>query len=77
MAKHFGKQPKQWFDNQETHDFIHALAKARGIEPIGGNRTSLNTSEFLKQLTARRISLASDLVKVINSDNGVLGCIKM
>lgn len=48
MAKHFGKHTKQWFDNKETHDFIHALAKARGMSPERGNRTSLNTSELAK-----------------------------
>ena len=46
MAKPFGKQVRQWFDNLETHDFIEALAKARGLQAIVGKRTSLNTSHL-------------------------------
>lgn len=49
MARPFvGKEPKQWFDNQDTHDFIHALAEYRGIKQVGRIRTSLNTSELAK-----------------------------
>jgi phage antirepressor YoqD-like protein len=49
MAKPFkGKEPKHWFENKETHDFIHALAKARGIEPKCQIPTSLNTNELAK-----------------------------
>ncbi|MGM1427922.1 phage antirepressor KilAC domain-containing protein [Sphingobacterium lactis] len=49
MAKPFkGKEPKHWFENKETHDFIHALAKSRGIEPKCQIPTSLNTNELAK-----------------------------
>ena len=48
MARTFGKEVRQWFDNVETHAFIHALADHKGLPPQGlpteQKRTSLNTS---------------------------------
>ena len=29
MAKSFGKEVRQWFDNESTHAFIHALSNER------------------------------------------------
>ncbi|SMG31736.1 phage antirepressor KilAC domain-containing protein [Sphingobacterium psychroaquaticum] len=49
MAKPFkGKEPKHWFENKETHEFLHALAFARGYKPMGKIPTSLNTSELAR-----------------------------
>lgn len=49
MAKPFiGKEPKHWFENPSTHEFIHALAIARGIKPMSQKPTSLNTSQLAK-----------------------------
>ena len=31
----YGKQVKQWFDNQSTHDYVDVLAHVRGLESIG------------------------------------------
>jgi anti-repressor protein len=48
MARVFGKEVRQWFANAETHEFIHALADHKGLQPQelpkGGKLTSLNTS---------------------------------
>ncbi len=48
MARVFGKEVRQWFDNMETHEFIHALADHKGLQPqelpTEQKRTSLNTS---------------------------------
>jgi len=53
MARSFGKEVRQWFDNAETHEFIHALADHKGLQPewvpTGGKRTSLNTSTLANE----------------------------
>ena len=48
MAKNFDRQVKHWFENPSTHEYIHALAKHKGLNAIGENPTSLNTSELAK-----------------------------
>jgi len=48
MAKNFDRQVKHWFENPSTHEYIHALAKHKGLHAIGENPTSLNTSELAK-----------------------------
>lgn len=48
MARSFGKEVKQWFDNESTHEFIHCLAQIRGVKPIGGIRTSLSTTSLAR-----------------------------
>jgi len=35
MAGPFGKEVKQWLDNQDAHDFIHALAQSRNLPAPG------------------------------------------
>ncbi len=49
MAKPFGKNVRQWFDNPSTHEFIETLAVARGIDPTVEKRTSLNTSALVER----------------------------
>lgn len=49
MGKNFGKHVKHWFENPSTHEYIHALAKHKGLYAIGENPTSLNTSELAKK----------------------------
>lgn len=44
MAWNHSKEVSQWFDNQSTHEFIHALADARGIIANKSKRSSLNAS---------------------------------
>ena len=48
MAKKFGEIPRHWFENVETLRFINALAKSRGIKPLGEIPTTLNTKEIAK-----------------------------
>ncbi|WON94773.1 KilA-N domain-containing protein [Sphingobacterium sp. UGAL515B_05] len=49
MAKPFpNKEPKHWFENPSTHEYIYALAKHKGIEAKCQKPTSLNTSELAK-----------------------------
>ena len=48
MAKPFGKEIRHWFENQSTAKFIIKLAEYKGIKPIGGIPTSLNTKELTK-----------------------------
>lgn len=57
MAKTFGKNVRQWFDNPGTHEFIETLAHTRGIQPIGQKRTSLNASVLAERYP--------ELVKVV------------
>lgn len=49
MAKPFGKNVRQWFDNHVTHEYIEAVAADKGIEPMGKFRTSLNASDLAKR----------------------------
>ena len=49
MAKPFGKNVRQWFDNHATHEYIEAVAADKGIEPMGKFRTSLNASDLAKR----------------------------
>lgn len=49
MAKPFGKNVRQWFDNPGTHEFIETLAVARGIAPTVEKRTSLNTKDLAER----------------------------
>lgn len=48
MARPFGKEVRQWFDNPGTHSFVHALAEHKGVPPYGlsteRKRTSFNAS---------------------------------
>lgn len=46
MAKPFGKEPRHWFENGATFEFVEALAANKGIEPIGEIPTSLSTKEL-------------------------------
>ena len=57
MAKPFGKNVRQWFDNPGTHEFIETLAHTRGMQPIGQKRTSLNASVLAERYP--------ELVKVV------------
>lgn len=48
MAKNFDKQVKHWFENPSTHEYIHTLARHKGLKAKGENPTSLNTSDLAK-----------------------------
>lgn len=61
MGKSFGKNVRQWFENIGTHEFIHYLAKHKGLTSTGKIPTSLNASTLA--------DIYPSLMKVVKGGN--------